>query len=138
MHKAGWLKMCLFYGSVGAELIKLFYHVFSPMYVLKWLLLRITNTKTKENQARLQSAANVYLPTIYLCSHLVNTVETKRNCRLQKSFCVAHRRERLQRQFSSPYLQKERNDCFNLCYQYETCLKAHKAQKDLWSGKRLS
>lgn len=59
--------MCLFYGSMGAELIKLFYHVFSPMYVLKLHLLRITNTKTKEKQALLQSAANVYLPTIYIC-----------------------------------------------------------------------
>lgn len=46
--------------------------------------------------------------------------------------------ERLQRQFSSPYLQRERDDCLNLSYQYETCFNAHKAQKDLRSGERLS
>lgn len=49
-----------------------------------------------------------------------------------------HRRQSLQRQFSSPYLQRERDDCLNLCYHYETCFNALKAQKDLWSGEKLS
>lgn len=93
--------MCLFYGSMGAELIKLFYHVFSPMYVLELLLLRITNTETKVKQALLQSAANVYLPTICLCSYLINAVGNKRNFRLQKSFCVAYRREAAKAVFKS-------------------------------------
>lgn len=55
-------------------MIKLLYLVSIPMYILKVLLLRNTSIETKGKQALVQSAANVYLPTVYMCFHLINTV----------------------------------------------------------------
>lgn len=55
-------------------MIKLLYHVSIPMYIMKVLLLKNTSIKTKGKQALLQSAANIYLTTVYMCFHLINTV----------------------------------------------------------------
>lgn len=54
-------------------MIKLLYHVSVPMYILSILLLRKNNhNKTKGKQAPLQSVANIYLPTVCVCFHLIN------------------------------------------------------------------
>ena len=55
-------------------MIKLLYHVSLPMRGLKGLLSRNISIKTKGKQALLQSAANVHLPTVYMCFHLINIV----------------------------------------------------------------